>query len=127
MTNKDIMYDAFVKANEAYQIALELQTNAKRLFSKDTPLVKGLQEITGLLDSVSDIHYDLGGGCSIESGAFREWLSDEREFGPCKDCANRTSTDSNGFHQCAMHRGHMSRDYCCYDFKPNTNGHEQKD
>lgn len=118
MTNKEIIYNAFINAQSAYFNTMTLRDKLEELMGEKFPLTAKLYEITEDLDDVSNIHYELGYGGHVDFDTFDKWLSDERELGQCKNCANRVNTNEQGFHRCTLSRGLMSPDYCCYDYKP---------
>ena len=118
MKNKELMYSAFCAAQDAAEIATELREQLEALYGKDYPLTKKVDEIVASLDIINTLHFYLGGCGMVDREMFCEWISDEMEWGQCKDCANRTKTDGNGFHRCKLSRGQMSPEYGCYEWKP---------
>lgn len=123
MKNKEIMYEAFENADTALQMAIELRDQVEALFGENFPLTERLDEIVENLSSIGDIHYNIGGGGMVDRDMFCEWLSDEREWGQCRECANRTATEDSGFHRCVLTKGdcRMSPEYGCYNWKPKDN------
>lgn len=122
MKNKELMYSAFCDAQEAIESATELRDQLEALYGEDYPLTQKVDEIVENLDSINRIHSAIGGFGMVDRDMFCEWISDEKEWGQCRDCANRTATEDNGCHRCGLTKGdcQMSPDYGCYEWKPDN-------
>ncbi len=82
MTNKEILHKAFMDANDASSIIIELRDKVEDIFGEESPIYKSLDEACEALNLTSEIHYALQGNFyvhEVTADELFEWAETEIE------------------------------------------------